>query len=928
MKPKAFLAVALVAATVIGAGAETAVELPPGYTAVDYIVAPNGAYIDTGYWPSDKTRVAMDVTVQGAWEYWFGTWNVAWNDGAYALGNDNGEVYCGYGSGSSCGGIKVDDKGLPNGRVTVALEKGVVYTNGVVWSDAHRSDATFSVEYNLYLFAQNRKGTATPGYAQGDIICHGCTISEDSVVKRDFVSCVRMSDQAVGLYDLAESDPGKAFYANKGSGAFGVPAGVFCTITIGDYPHMTAAYTFGDGSVTNAVEGTTFRFLPGTKNLTVIFTAADGCRFADDSTVKTVTRDVVTGDLDLTAETPVAYKVQPRAVITKITNRYPWNGKIDVEYKLLNLESAFDPIDTLITKFVSGAVEITKTNDLSDAELAARTARRTFDCRELFGNGKRDAEAQSSTKLVSLLDYDYAVIDVSGGANASSYPVTRHKSAPEGGWNTNEYKTSKIVLYYVKEGRYWGNQKTEQTTTGFWIGVFPVTEAQFANVMGAGDSTMKPKASISYAALRGTDMPDEPVTGDSFLKRLCDRTGLAGFDLPTESQWEIACRAGTTTDYYWGDSDDEAGKYMWYNGNSGSTTHPVGEKEPNAWGLYDMAGNVEEWCRDGYHFPRPEISSSADVGLGQEDGFFFDACVLRGGSFIQMKSYGKSSDVATLEAVYNKAYVGFRLSRMSSKGEPVAVWTTGPSFLVDTREEKTILGATAETITYSGDNWGAGGSGVTVKCLLDGGEAVELKTATDSGTVSWKPTLNGRYEFSHIVANGTTETAVLVVNGLPGGEANPWKVGEGVTAYVRDRVLHLQGEGEVDELAGGAPWAEYDELLKGACLARKVKVPASVAATLPISVEGGGPSGAISGAEFDKVAIIDGKAYLDVSVWTNSEVKAKGEGWGVATNGVIEVPAPGKQGFFYLMSKPAVPSDKGGVPFQPTPRLMSGEKEW
>ena len=68
------------------------------------------------------------------------------------------------------------------------------------------------------------------------------------------------------------------------------------------------------------------------------------------------------------------------------------------------------------------------------------------------------------------------------------------------------------------------------------------------------------------------------------------------------------------------------------------------------------------------------------------------------------------------------------------------------------------------------------------------------------------------------------------------------------------------------------------------------------------------PSGAVS-AEFDAVQIMDGKAYLDVSVYTNSEVKARGEGWGVATNGVIEVPAEGKSGFFYLMSKPSAPSD-------------------
>ena len=225
--------------------ATRAADLPEGYTAVEYIVAPKDSYIDTGYNANSNTCVAMDVTVQGAREYWFGAWNVAWNDGAYALGNDNGEVYCGYGSGSSCGGIKVNNDGLPTGRVTVALEKGVVYTNDVIWSDTHLSDEAFSLNYPLYLFAQNRKGTAKPGDGQGDIICHGCTISEGSEVKRDFVPCVRVSDFAVGLYDLAASDPSKAFYANKGSGKFGVPAGVFCTVTVGTLSGMEESESDG-----------------------------------------------------------------------------------------------------------------------------------------------------------------------------------------------------------------------------------------------------------------------------------------------------------------------------------------------------------------------------------------------------------------------------------------------------------------------------------------------------------------------------------------------------------------------------------------------------------------------------------------------------------------------------------------------------------
>ena len=359
----------------------------------------------------------------------------------------------------------------------------------------------------------------------------------------------------------------------------------------------------------------------------------------------------------------------PAVQIKSISNRYPWNGKIDVEYEV-NAAAAFNPVVGLTTRFAAGGVTQTVSAAVSNAELSAGAFSRTYDCAELFGANKRAEVAESWVRAEENADYLYAVIDVSGGATASSYSVSYYKSAPEGGWNMDQYKTDKIVLYYVKAGRYPGNQynaqnRPSQLTTGFWIGIFEVTETQYANVMGQStNDSKKPKASVSYETLRGTSDPNATVTGESFLKLLCDRTGLTGFDLPTESQWEIACRAGTVDTYYWGNSDANADQYMWYDTNSGKKAQDVGGKTPNAWGLYDMAGNVWEWCRDGYQSPLTP-GDSADVCM--EAGGNADSRVQRGGSFFLAASFGRSSSRSYSGYSNLNGLMGFRLSRMSSK---------------------------------------------------------------------------------------------------------------------------------------------------------------------------------------------------------------------------------------------------------------------
>jgi formylglycine-generating enzyme required for sulfatase activity len=118
-----------------------------------------------------------------------------------------------------------------------------------------------------------------------------------------------------------------------------------------------------------------------------------------------------------------------------------------------------------------------------------------------------------------------------------------------------------------------------------------------------------------------------PTTG--FLARLNAAYPDIVFRLPTEAEWEYACRAGTTTRFYWGDDPDckQIRDYAWYFGNSEESARPVGRKKPNSWGLCDMSGNGWEWCSDRYG---PYTSSAVTDPAGSPRGSFR---VLRGGSW-------------------------------------------------------------------------------------------------------------------------------------------------------------------------------------------------------------------------------------------------------------------------------------------------------
>lgn len=126
----------------------------------------------------------------------------------------------------------------------------------------------------------------------------------------------------------------------------------------------------------------------------------------------------------------------------------------------------------------------------------------------------------------------------------------------------------------------------------FYMGRYEVTQTQYVQLVGTNPSEY-----------RGAQKPVQELTwhqAKGFCTKLGQRTGTAA-QLPSEAQWEYACRAGTTTAYYSGDTEADLARVAWYGCRWGNDNYPVGQKEPNAFGLYDMHGNAAEWCEDDWH---------------------------------------------------------------------------------------------------------------------------------------------------------------------------------------------------------------------------------------------------------------------------------------------------------------------------------------
>jgi len=269
------------------------------------------------------------------------------------------------------------------------------------------------------------------------------------------------------------------------------------------------------------------------------------------------------------------------------------------------------------------------------------------------------------TQPVPLLKWVFILLTVLAqpgcdrwSATVSNEP-TNSSPAPR---KTQLVPLTNMVL--VKAGTFVRLKHSVTLTHSFWLGKYEVTQGEYAALMGKNPSHFpgdlnRPVEKLSH------------VDATAYCSVLTRRERDAGrlppgyeYRLPTEAEWEYACRAGTTNFFSFGDDEASADAYAWTEENSQSATHPVGQKHPNPWGFYDMHGNVWEWCQDWFgEYPAKDVTDPLGPSAGKLK-------VFRGGGWNHEAKFARCGNRFTMAPSMGIHFVGFRIALGESSQSP------------------------------------------------------------------------------------------------------------------------------------------------------------------------------------------------------------------------------------------------------------------
>ena len=314
--------------------------------------------------------------------------------------------------------------------------------------------------------------------------------------------------------------------------------------------------------------------------------------------------------------------------IRKVAQRWPWNNKIDITYEVTGGQ---DVSKDIYRRLVFTAVIDGNTHVIDGVrDLGANASSGVHTVTWTAPAGYRTSNCTMSAALYpsdTPSGDDYMIVNLETG-KVSYEGLLASQAASDRRYNDIWYKTTNMVFRKVAAGGSYpvGNRASDlenndptiwMTDRTYYIGIYPVTQWQYWKVFGSRPSShtadeagniswYRPVTYVRWNDLRIAETkPDEEVpqvssnTG-TFLQRLNFITGNKfSIDLPTELMWEIAARAGCAEPYFWGTDVNLRNDYVVYNGNlGGSCTMEVGSCKPNGWGIFDVTGNVYEWCRD------------------------------------------------------------------------------------------------------------------------------------------------------------------------------------------------------------------------------------------------------------------------------------------------------------------------------------------